>query len=118
MWVTRPVEGPEDLRQVQSWDVVVEFELTDDIVTLTQIAADRAGRESAMKMTVQADGQERPAQFGNELMLQARWTDARTLETIIKQGERIISKGTYEVSADGRSLVVSTVDQRVVFDRL
>jgi hypothetical protein len=98
--------------------MVVEFELTDDIVTLTQIAADPTGRESAMKMTIRADGQEHPAQFGNELMLEATWTEARTLETIVKHGERIVSKGTYELSADGQSLVVSTADQRVVFERV
>ena len=118
MWATRPAAGSGDHRQLHAWDVVIEFELTDDIVTLTQIAADPAGRESAMKMTIQADGQEHPVQFGNELMLQARWTDVRTLETIVKQGERIVGKGTYELSADEQSLVVSTADQRVVFERV
>jgi hypothetical protein len=97
---------------------VVEFQLIDDLITLTQIAADPEGRESAMKMTIQADGQEHPVRFGNELRLQARWTDVRTLETILKHGQRIVSKGTYELSADGRSLVVSTADQRIVFERV
>jgi hypothetical protein len=117
-WAAPPAAGSEDHRQLHAWDVVVEFELTDDIVTLTQIAADPAGRELAIKMTIQADGQEHPLQFGNDLMLQARWTDVRTLETIVKHSEQIVSKGTYELSADGQSLVVSTADQRVVFERV
>lgn len=117
-WAARPAPGSGDHRQLHAWDVVIEFELTDDIVTLTQIAADPAGRESAMKMTIQADGQEHPVPFGNELMLEARWTDARTLEIIGKHGERIVSTGTYELSADGLSLVASTADQHVVFQRV
>ena len=52
------------------------------------------------------------------LDLRARWTDVRTIETIVKHGENIVSKGTYEVSADGQSLVVSTTEQRVVFKRV
>ena len=117
-WASRPAAGSQDNRHLYAWDMVVEFELTDDIVTLTHIAADPAGRASAMKMTIQADGQEHPAQFGNELMVQARWIEVRTLETIVKHGERIVSKGTYELSADGQSLVVSTADQRLVFERV
>lgn len=117
-WAARPAAGTEDHRQLHASEVVVEVELTDDIVTLTQIAADPAGRESAMKMTIQTDGQEHPVQFGNEFMLEARWADARTLEIIVKHGERIVSKGTYELSADGQSLVASTADQRVVFQRV
>ena len=107
-WAARPTARLRRPPPTSIGDVVVEFELTDDIVTLTQIAADPAGRESAMKMAIHVDGQDHPVQFGNELVLRARWTDVRTLETIVKHGEQIVSKGTYEVSADGQSLVVST----------
>lgn len=92
--------------------------MTDDVVTLTQIVVDPAGQQSAMKMAIQANGKEHPVQFGHELLLQARWTDARTLEMILRRGETIVSKGKYEVSADGQSLIVSTTDQVVVFERV
>jgi hypothetical protein len=117
-WATRPTAGSEDHHQASIGDAVVEFELTDDIVTLTQIAVDPAGRELAMKMAIHVDGQDHPVQFGSELVLRARWTGVRTLETIVKHGENIVSKGTYEVSADGQTLVVSTTEQRVVFKRV
>jgi hypothetical protein len=116
-WAARQATGSQEHRQIPA-DVVVEFELTDDIVTLTQIVVDPSGRESAMKMAIQADGQDHPVQFGNELVLQARWTDVGILETIVKHGERIVGKGTYEVSADGQSLVVSTSEHLVVFKRV
>ena len=117
-WATRRAAGSEDDSHGHIVEAVMEFELTDDIVTLTQIAVDPVGRESAMKMAIHVDGQDHPVQFGNELVLRARWTDVRTLETIVKHGEKIVGTGTYEVSADGQSLVVSTTEQRVVFKRV
>jgi hypothetical protein len=117
-WVARPATGSEGHHQYLVGDAVVEFELTDGTLTLTQIAAGAAGREIAMKMVIHADGQDRPIQFGSELLLQARWTNGRTLEAITKHGERIVSRGTWEVSPDGESLVLSTAGQRVVFGRV
>jgi hypothetical protein len=96
----------------------MEFELAGEVVTLTQVFVDLAGRQSATKMTITVDGHDHPIQFGNELVMQARWIDGRTLETIVKDGERVVGKGTYEVSVDGLSLVVSTTDQFVVFERV
>lgn len=117
-WVARPATDSEDDRQDLVGDAVVEFELTDGTLTLTQILAGAARREIAMKLVIHADGQDRPIQFGSELLLQARWTSVRTLEATIKQGERIVSRGTWEVSPDGESLVLSTAGQRVVFGRV
>ena len=97
---------------------MVEFELADDTAILTQIAADPAGRDLATKMAIQIDGLDHPVQFGNDLMLQATWTDVRTLETIVKHGDQIVARGTYEVAADGQSLVVSTAERLVVFERV
>jgi hypothetical protein len=108
----------QSFRQPPVWDVTVEFEMTDGSLTLTQIAADAAGRESAVKMAIQIDGQDHPIKFGNDLVLRAKWTELGALETIVKQGERIVGKGMYEVSADGQSLIVSTAEHTVVFARV
>jgi hypothetical protein len=51
-------------------------------------------------------------------VLQGRWTDVRTLELIFEHAETIVSKWTYEVSVDGQSLIVSTTDQVVIFERV
>ena len=98
--------------------MVVEFEFADDTVVLTQIAADPAGRDMATKMTIQIDGLDHPIPFGNDLTLQGTWTDMRTLETIVKQGDQIVARGTYEVAADGQSLIVSMPERLVVFERV
>ncbi len=116
-WATRP-SSPSGDRTAPMGDMVVDFELIDDTVTLTQIVVAPPGRQSATKTAVQADGQDHPIQFGGELVLRATWTDVRTLEMIFKHAETIVSKWTYEVSADGRSLIVSTTDQVVTFERV
>jgi hypothetical protein len=63
-------------------DMVFEFELIDGTVTLTQIVIDSTGRQSATKTVIQADGQDHAAEFGDALVLQATWTNDRTLELI------------------------------------
>ena len=99
-------------------DMLVEFELTDGTVTLTQIVIDATGRHSAMKTVIRADGQEHSAEFGDELVLQAAWTNERTLELTFKHAERTVSEWAYSASADGHSMVVSTTEQVVVFERI
>jgi hypothetical protein len=96
----------------------MEFEVIDRTVTLTQIVVDPAGRQSATKTGVQVDGHDHPAQFGHELVLQARWTDVRTLELIFKRAETIVSTWTYQVSVDGQSLIVSTAEHVIIFERV
>jgi hypothetical protein len=115
-WVAHPTADINHDSRANS--VVVEIELADDTIILTQIAADPAGRDVATKMAIQIDGLDHPIQFGNSLTLQAWWTNERTLETIIKHGDQAVAKGTYEVAANGQSLVVSTPDRLVVFERV
>jgi hypothetical protein len=99
-------------------DMVFEFEMTEGTVTLTQIVIDSTGRQSATKTVIQADGEDHSAEFGEGLVLQATWTNDRTLELIFKHAETVVSQWAYEVSADGHSLVVSTTEQVVVFERV
>jgi len=114
-WAARPVS---DNGHPQPDGVVVEFALVEDVLIVTQIAADSAGRDIATKMAIKADGIDHPILFGDALTLQATWSDARTLETIVKHRDQIVGAGTYEVAADGRSLVLSTPEQRIVFERV
>jgi len=116
-WATRRL-GSMNQGQPPVGDVVVAFELADDILTLTQIVIDPAGNQSAMKMAIRADGEPHPIQFGDGFMLQARWAGVRRLETILTCSEAVVAKGTYEVSLDGQSLIVSTTDHVVVFERV
>jgi hypothetical protein len=70
-------------------------------------------------MNIQVDGRDHPIRFGNNLRLRAQWRDARTLETVVTDdGETIVAIATYEMSPDGRSLVVSGAERTVVFERV
>ena len=117
-WAARPPTGACDPDHSLAADAVVAFGVTDGILTLTQVAAGAAGREIAMKMVIRTDGHDHPIPFGGGLLLQARWTNLRTLEALVKQGDRIVGGGTWEVSTDGELLVLSTAGQRVVFGRV
>ena len=99
-------------------EVVTAFDVSDDLLTLTHVEADPAGHESAMRMAFPVDGRDHPVQFSADLVLRATWTDIRVLEIIARHGERIVFKATYEMSADGRSLIVSTPEQLTVFERV
>ena len=62
--------------------------------------------------------QDHSAESGDVLVLQAAWTNERTLGLIFKHAERTVSEWAYSVSADGHSMVVSTTEQVVVFERI
>ena len=99
-------------------DIVVEFQLRDEEVKLTQVGTDTSGHEIAIRTTICADGHEHPVPFGEDVRLKALWTTSLTLEATFTTSERTISRWSYEVSPDGKSLVVSTANDRIVFKRL
>ena len=94
MWTTvHPLPFLNDAAQHPA-DLVVEFDVIGDTVSLIQIASDETGEQTAVKMAIRADGREHPFHFGHELVMQARWSDLRTLEMIVKHGDAIVSSGT------------------------
>ena len=117
-WIARSPVRSVDHPQAPMVEVVTAFDLSDDLLTLTHIEADPAGHESAMKMAFPVDGQDHPVEFRDDLVLRATWTDNRALEIIARHGELIVFQAKYEMSADGRSLVVSTAEQLTVFERV
>jgi hypothetical protein len=117
-WMARSPASSADHRQPAMLEFAAELDLSDDFLTLTQIDVDPAGHESAMKTSFQVDGQDHPVQFRDDPMVRATWTDVRTLEIIARRGERIVFEATYEVSPDGQSLVVSTPETLVIFERV
>jgi hypothetical protein len=103
---------------VSNEDVVVEFQLNEEEIKLTQVGTDTAGHEIAIRTTICADGQEHPAPFGEGVRLKAFWTTSLRLDATLTTSDRTISRCSYEVSADGKSLVVSTAENRILFKRL
>lgn len=104
----------------------LEFVVNGDTVTLTQGGVNASGQEESGTITLQADGKERPIPQAPGVVSVVRWIGPNVLETLGKKDGQVVGRGTYEVSADGRTLTatVSGTDgsgaafsQVIVFDR-
>jgi hypothetical protein len=100
-----------------SGDIVVAVEVCGDLVSLTQVATDPAGQQSATRFAFVADGREHEVD-GHDFVMQARWIDRRTLDTTVKRDEAIVGSAKYALSEDGGSLAFSNGDQVVAFRRV
>jgi Glyoxalase superfamily protein len=93
----------------------IHIDVTGDIVSFTDVVVDEAGNELRSTNEVQADGIER--ETANGYAVQARWLDARVLATTARKDGVVVGEGKYEVSADGRTLTVTSPEQRIVLVR-
>jgi hypothetical protein len=98
--------------------VTLEVIAAGSTLTLTQVACDCQGRETAARMTLEPDGQERVAWFLAGHTVLARWESARRLVTIVKREDVAVGEGFYEISPDGDTLSCSAGTQSVTFDRM
>ena len=96
---------------------MLEFTVVGDAVTIAQVFVDASGHEVGGRMTIRADGEEHPSEYGNGHALIARWIGPHILEAVDVKDGQILGRGTYEVSGDGKTLTVSTNEQRIVLDR-
>jgi Glyoxalase superfamily protein len=86
----------------------LQFAVDGDTVTITDVVVNAAGQEDRGTNTILVDGVERGAGGGDGYALVARRRGPRIIETIARKSGAIVGRGTYEVSADGRTLTVST----------
>jgi hypothetical protein len=99
----------------QFQSATLQFAVTGDAVTIVDVVVDDAGREERGKNIILADGNEHPQ--GNGYVLTARWRDPQAFETTATKDGQIVGWGTYEVSADGKTLTISGDQQVIVLDR-
>jgi hypothetical protein len=95
----------------------LDFTVVGNTATIAQVFVDASGHEVGGRMTIQADGSEHPSEYGNGHALIARWIGSHILEAIDVKDGQILGRGLYEVSGDGKTLTVSTNEQRIVLDR-
>ena len=117
-WILNASRSTLHTPQLRPDGVMLEFGMTGDTITMTQVVVDPSGHDVAVKLPIRTDGQQQPVRFGKGMALEARWTDSRALEAVITNGEQIVSRGTYQVSEDGRTLAFTTAELHVVFDRV
>lgn len=107
---------------------VVEFDVAGDMVTIADRTTDAAGHGEHRSNHVTADGREHPAGSGYTMV--CTWRHPLALEAIARSRGQVVGRVVYEVSADGRTLTISSqnarenaggwqseVDQTVVFER-
>jgi hypothetical protein len=111
----------------QFQSATLRFDVSGNAISLTQAGVNMSGKNESSTLTLQADGHEHPVSpQAPGIAVVTRWIGTHGLETIGKRGSETLGRGTYEVSADGRTLTatVSGIDaqgaafeQVIVFDR-
>ena len=95
--------------------VTLQFDVSDDEVTIIDVVTDPSGREQRTENTLRADGREYPQAHGYAVM--ARWVDAHTLEAVGKKDGRLEGRVTYALSPDRKTLTLSTAERVLVLER-
>ena len=96
---------------------MLQLDVVGDIATIADVVVDASGREEQGRNTFLADGREHPAERRNGYLVKARWHSSTVLEVVVKKEDHVEGRVTYEVSADGKTLTISTEEQVIVLDR-
>jgi len=86
----------------------LEFAVDGPIVTITHRGTNAAGEAEHSTNRLEVDGEEHPSGAGSAYVVIARWHGTRVLETTARKHGQIVGRGTYEVSGNGKLLIVST----------
>src|SRR5262245_55231477 len=86
-----------------------------DTITLRHLGINELGEEEEAVNAMLVDGKEHPRPGGHAFT--ATWLYPRVLEVIDKKDGRIEGRGTYEVSADGKTLTIAADQQVIVCER-
>ena len=95
----------------------IHFAVRGSTVEIVDEFVDESGKPERGRNTLEADGVERPGANGYAI---SATLGARGFETVAKKDGHVVGRGTYTVSADGRTLTITdgSGDSIVVLDRL
>jgi hypothetical protein len=111
----------------QFQSATLRFDVSGDVIALTQSGVNMSGKQESSSLTLNADGAEHavsPQAPG--VVVVTKWIGANVLEMTAKKDAGVVGGGTYEVSSDRQTLTatVSGIDaqgaafeQVIVFDR-
>jgi len=92
------------------------FAVRGNVVDVSNEVVEEGGKVVRGRYSFQVDGVEYPQTHG--IALKAWWRDKRTLDTRATQQGRVVGRGTYAVSEDGRELTITNDEQVIVLDRV
>jgi len=107
--------------QVQA--TTLRFAVLGDTVSVTESVISPSGQEQGHgTSTFQTDGQPHPHdELLPGLIVVAKWSNPRTLDTVLTRRDGHVDHVTYQVSPDGKTLITTTAgdlgNQIIVFDR-
>jgi len=103
------------------------IEVSGDRVKLTHSGVNMSGKHESGTTLLNADGQEHPVSpEAPDVVVITRWIGSDALETEARKGGRVVGRGIYAVSSDGKTLTASVhgtdaagspFEQEIVFDR-
>ena len=93
----------------------VDFAVDQDTVTISHGFVDEAGLQEHYQNTICVDGKEHL--MPNGYVLTASWLGLRVLETVATKDGVEVGRGTYEVSINGSTMTVTSLEQVIVLER-
>jgi hypothetical protein len=109
--VSKSARHPDNLFQTAT----LHFEIRGTDITITDVVVDESGGQTQTTNTIHADGVEYPSEYGYAMT--ARWRSPRALEWEATKDGVAEGRGSYEVSADGRTLQLTAGERVFVFER-
>ena len=97
----------------------IKIEVSDDAVVFDQFVVEASGQTQHGKQTLLVDGELHPI-GGSGYAIRAEWQGAHVLATDATKDGQPAGAGRYEVSQDGRTMIVTDEarDQRLVLERV
>jgi len=109
--LTKSLQHPHN----QFCSATLEITVKCESVTIRHIGVNDAGQEEEAVSTILVDGKDYVGRGGHVLI--ARWLVPRVLEVVDRRDGEDEGRGTYEVSADGKTLTIAADRQLIVCER-
>jgi hypothetical protein len=104
----------------------MNFEVRGNVVSLAYAGVNAAGKQESSRMVLHADGLEHPLSEVPGVVVLSQWVGTHRIDTQASKGDRVLGRGSYEVSSDGSVLTATmsgidasgaSFEQVIVFDR-
>lgn len=110
----------------QFQSATLRFEISGDAVSLSFTGVNMSGQQESGTRKLRADGKEYPIAEAPGTVEVVKWLNSHTLEIAAKRDGKVIGRGLYQVSGDGKTLTATIkgidasgalFEQVIVFDR-
>jgi hypothetical protein len=106
---------PHPANQFRS--VMLQLSVRGNVMTIAQSLVGESGEEERNRTALHVDGLEHMSDDRPGFGVVASWRGSHVFEVIARKDGEVVGVGTYEVSADGRELSVTTADMHIVLER-